>query len=352
MTVAIFAIAFALIFVIIYCFIINCCKGCAFKRRQDYENHSRPNVIDTAEIEHSYKWVTNDRGMLLFQQQFIPKTIIAVVGICHGYADHSNVNLTEFALRLCKHGIAVLLIDMEGHGLSDGLHGLIPDLDKTTEDITSAFYNQMNQLAFKNKPFFIYGHSMGGAIACNMCTSRSGYMNTKALYTEHIRGCIVVAPMFAVCSNIRPSSCMKWMLALLSYFAPHMPIYFSADLSQYFYNNSNNQTTKTYESKHKSDPLTYMGKLRVGTAMAMIVLMEYLSKQTIHFTTPILILHGTADQITCPNASTEFYNQCSSTDKTIHLYPNGNHDIVNEDDEVIMNQAHRDIVEWIYSRSM
>jgi hypothetical protein len=69
------------------------------------------------DIDHIRKWVPNSRGMLLCRQIFVPGGYVkAVIGICHGFGDHSQDFLTELAIKFCRCGFAVICMDAEGHG--------------------------------------------------------------------------------------------------------------------------------------------------------------------------------------------------------------------------------------------
>jgi alpha-beta hydrolase superfamily lysophospholipase len=62
---------------------------------------------------------------------------------------------------------------------------------------------------------------------------------------------------------------------------------------------------------------------------------------------PLLILHGTADKVTRPGGSQFFHDTAGSADKTLKLYPDHVHDLLNDlDKEVVMG----DIVGWIEAR--
>jgi acylglycerol lipase len=58
-------------------------------------------------------------------------------------------------------------------------------------------------------------------------------------------------------------------------------------------------------------------------------------------------MHGTADKATMPAGSRLFYETASSADKTLRLYQDRYHDLLNDlgKDEVV-----KDIVVWIESR--
>lgn len=82
--------------------------------------------------------------------------IKAVVCFCHGYTDQASfVKRVEYQ-RLVRQGIAVVAMDYEGHGRSDGPLGLIADWDLLIDD-TSTFFNQVTQQRFPDKKIFLMG---------------------------------------------------------------------------------------------------------------------------------------------------------------------------------------------------
>jgi hypothetical protein len=72
-------------------------------------------TIPTETVAHTLGWHTNARGMVMCNQQFIPKCgeVKGVVGICHGFSDHTHGFIMEFAIKLCNDGFAVLTMDVE-----------------------------------------------------------------------------------------------------------------------------------------------------------------------------------------------------------------------------------------------
>src|SRR4029450_3614417 len=61
-------------------------------------------------------------------------------------------------------------------------------------------------------------------------------------------------------------------------------------------------------------------------------------------TLPLLILHGTADKVTKPSGSREFYEKAGSSDKTLKLYEGYFHDPLAD---VGKQQVMADIQDWI-----
>jgi alpha-beta hydrolase superfamily lysophospholipase len=73
---------------------------------------------------------------------------------------------------------------------------------------------------------------------------------------------------------------------------------------------------------------------------------ELLKKSFGRITLPLLILHGTADKVTKPSGSKEFYERAGSTDKTLKLYEGHFHDLLAD---VGKEQVMSDIQGWIDS---
>ena len=74
---------------------------------------------------------------------------------------------------------------------------------------------------------------------------------------------------------------------------------------------------------------------------------ELLEKSFGQITLPLLILHGTADKVTKPSGSKEFYERAGSSDKTLKLYEGHFHDLLAD---VGKQQVMADIQAWIDAR--
>lgn len=96
-----------------------------------------------------------------------------------------------------------------------------------------------------------------------------------------------------------------------------------------------------------SDPLVYTGSIRVRTGYEILRITSYLQQNMNRLSVPFLVLHGTDDTVTDPQASQKLYEEASSTDKTIKLFEGLLHDLLFEPErETIMN----DIIQWLNCR--
>lgn len=61
---------------------------------------------------------------------------------------------------------------------------------------------------------------------------------------------------------------------------------------------------------------------------------------------PLLLLL----KVTCPKQSARLYNECSSSDKTLKLYPDAWHSLIRGEYEETSNRVLRDCTEWMEAR--
>ena len=88
----------------------------------------------------------------------IPKDIKvkAVVCFCHGFNDQSSYYKRIDYQRLIREGIAIITIEYEGHGRSDGLLSYISSWDLLIDD-TSQFFQETVETKFPGKKYFLMG---------------------------------------------------------------------------------------------------------------------------------------------------------------------------------------------------
>ena len=93
-----------------------------------------------------------------------------------------------------------------------------------------------------------------------------------------------------------------------------------------------------------ADPLIANESQASETVVEMVRADELLKKSFGQFTLPLLILHGTADKVTKPSGSKEFYEKAGSSDKTLKMYEGHFHDLLAD---IGKQQVMADIQTWI-----
>jgi alpha-beta hydrolase superfamily lysophospholipase len=92
------------------------------------------------------------------------------------------------------------------------------------------------------------------------------------------------------------------------------------------------------------DPLIHKEIQPALTVAALVRADERIRREFPRITLPVFICHGTADKATKPSGSQFFYDTAGSKDKTLKLYKDHFHDLLNDcDREVVM----ADMKAWI-----
>lgn len=292
-------------------------------------------------VEESY-WV-NRRGMSLMTNILTPddgQPIQAVVCYCHGYTDFPTLTRRKEFFRMVRKGIAVVIIEYEGHGRSDGYLGLITDWDKLIDD-TSEYFEQTARRRFPSTPIFLMGESMGGA--CAYCT----YNRNPKLF----RGVVFVAPMCKIGEDCLPP---QWVIDLFRKLAGpkgtastlgYLPIAPSQgidiDLS----------VRPLKQAMLTAFPMDYVRKPRLATARELLDVTIHISNDLQNFNAPFLVQHGSLDRITDPKLSQSLYEESKSQDKTLRLYDGMFHSLLCGEFDENIDVVFNDSINWVLERS-
>jgi len=125
------------------------------------------------------------------------KDIEAVVCLCHGYMDNASFFKRHEYIRLVNRGIALVTIEYQGHGRSDGELVYLPSWEDNIQDVVSYFRQTVNE-SFASKPCFLMGESMGGAISFDV------YDRSRNISDLNWKGVILCSPMCKISEEIMP----------------------------------------------------------------------------------------------------------------------------------------------------
>ncbi|ONI31421.1 hypothetical protein PRUPE_1G312100 [Prunus persica] len=233
----------------------------------------------------------NSRGLQIFCKSWMPKQGVPIKGVlffCHGYGDTCVFFFEGIARRIAASGYAVYAMDYPGFGLSEGLHGYIPSFDQLADDVIEQYTKIKGRPELKGLPHFILGQSMGGAVTLKV--------HLKEPYAWD--GVVLVAPM---CKAVYNVTC-------------------------------------------------YNDHVRLKTAVELLYATKDIEMQVEKVSSPLLILHGAADKVTDPLVSQYLYEKASSEDKTLKLYPEGYHCILEGEPDDRIFSVLDDIITWLDSR--
>lgn len=96
-----------------------------------------------------------------------------------------------------------------------------------------------------------------------------------------------------------------------------------------------------------TDPLVYTGSIRVRTGYEILRISSYLQRNLSRVQVPFLVLHGTADTVTDPEASRRLYEEACTAEKSIKLYKGFLHDLLFEPEQ---EEIMEDIIDWLNAK--
>jgi alpha-beta hydrolase superfamily lysophospholipase len=189
------------------------------------------------------------------------------------------------------------------------------------------FYDQVQRLE-PGKPIFLFGHSMGGAIALLHSLAQPSAFG----------GLILSAPALKVPSDV--PSLLIWFTKGIGGIAPKRPVL--------KLENSLFTRDTDFLAAMNSDPLIYNKPHPARTAAELLRAIDRIQKTMSSLALPVMIMHGTADKITNPDGSRQLNESASSKDKTLRLYEGHYHDLLHD-----LGNSHvsEDLLQWLDAHS-
>lgn len=273
-------------------------------------------------LHNENSWQTKD-GTRIFAQDWYPEEPPrAAVVLVHGLGEHSG-RYQHVAKYFTQAGYALTSMDLRGHGQSGGVRGHFS---------FEAIMNDIHQLldhtkkSFPNSPLFLYGHSLGGALALYF-----GYTQKRDLH-----GLIVTSPGLAAGS---PLPTVKIMAGkLLNSIVPKFTMNNGLDFDSLSHD-------PEVKKKYLSDPLVHplisaRGGIQLLNAGA------WIRSQKGPFPYPLLLMQGADDRIVNAAANEQFAKGLTG-DITFKMWPGLCHELHNEYDQ---ESVLKFMVDWLDQR--
>ncbi|KAI9568851.1 alpha beta-hydrolase [Boletus coccyginus] len=288
-------------------------------------------------------WLIGPQETRFFTRTYSPSSPAkAAVVFVHGFAEHIARYERVFPTWSSR-GIAVFAYDQRGFGrtaLDEQSKSKNSSYAKTSwkeqfEDIEWAV--QHTKQEFAGVPVFLYGHSMGGALVLAFPTRAQAPPSKEAV--SSIAGVISTSPLIL---QTKPASkASRWIGSKASRIAPSLLIPAPLNVNDICHDDA-------VKEAYLKDPLIKLyGSLR-GLSDMLDGGQGLLAKDYVHWPKqlPILLIHGTADQITSPMATEKFCGLLSAEDKTFSPYMNGFHELHNEPNGV-KEKLIQECIAWV-----
>ncbi|HHX69955.1 MAG: lysophospholipase [Miniphocaeibacter sp.] len=268
-------------------------------------------------------FLTKDSIQLRYREDYISNPI-AIVILVHGFAEHIE-RYDYITKKLNQNNISVFRYDARGHGLSTGKMGDMKSYKEMVDDLYEIvrFVIDNNE----NIKVFTLGHSMGGNICANFGIK---FPNTLAgqLFSGGAFGYFYDVPRVK-------KQFLKIASRLFS------SLYINNPVSE------NISSDKNVVESYKNDPLVINKATLRFMREFTIKASENIFNNTSKYYYPCFLGHGAEDKVISKEASKRFYNEISSSDKTLKIYNPLYHELFNEPAKDIVI---KDYVNWIRQR--
>lgn len=264
--------------------------------------------------------ISQDHLKIVYRQWPMAHAKGSVV-IVHGLKDHSG-RYQEFAQRLNAAGYSAYALDLRGHGQSDGPRQRVADFNDYLRDLQRLV--MLVQAREANRPVFLFGHSMGGAIVTQYALT----------FDQPLAGLILSAPAIKEDANVSPA-----LIAALQGLAQHFPAMPALHLEFKDFTR-NSQVLQDLQQ----DTLIAKGDVSAQLGAELLSTLLSIQKGLHRLEHPFLVLHGTADKLTNIAGSQMLFDKAQSPRKEFKQYPGLYHILLNEPEK---ETVYADIFAWL-----
>lgn len=260
-------------------------------------------------------------GLDLYYQSWLPDGAPkASIVIVHGMAEHGG-RYRHVVETLVPKGYAIYAADHRGHGRSPGKRMFVERWSDYLDDL-GIFVKLVKEWAGK-RPFFLYGHSMGGNIVLNYALRHpEGYNGVIA--SAPAVGKLDIPPFLALLSK------------LFSRLAPAMQLKTNLEVNDI-------SRDPAEVAAYAADPLVQdVGTPRFAVELAKSA--EWAMAHAAEFKPPLLLIHGDGDNLVNVESSRKFFASVPIQDKKLIVYKGGAHESHND---IHREQVITDIEQWL-----
>lgn len=253
---------------------------------------------------------------------------VALVFFAHGLFDCS-LRYSQMAERLASSGFEVHAMDIEGHGKSSGVRGLIQDYEEAVTDLHAFVCTTLIQEANLKMRFIIMAKAMGSILATHVVNRMMSESVRKPL------AFVMISPAGKIKQSFSFFAMRKVVAKVASNVAPRMEIG-SFNVNGMF-------SDPAERTAYLGDPLVVHGKIASVTASTMLKAMELQEYGAIHC--PVFIQAAEHECVVDRESAVVLFSSVPSPLKLMMTYALAHHDLPHEP-EPVREAVLADLVEF------
>lgn len=279
-------------------------------------------MVQTLAMQHVESNFTSSDGLTIYRQAWLPDgPPRGAVMLLHGLAEHSG-RYSHVADALVGVGFAVHALDHRGHGRSAGRRVYVKSYDEFQSDLLQ--FRRLIEAEHPQLPLVVLGHSMGGNLALGHVLD----------HQDGVQALVLSGPALTL-GNALPT----WQVRLLLLIAKVAP-----RLRPQALDASTISRDPEVVAAYRADPLVVNGKVTAGLGAALIGAMRSFPARVASLRLPILLLHGTNDQLADIGGSKDLERLAVNAQVTAHYYDGLAHEVFNEPERATVLH---DLTEWL-----
>ncbi len=292
--------------------------GCCSSEPEEAGRREWCKAVGMRVAEQSF---TGQAGIKIHLSSWLPDgEATGVIVLAHGFGEHSGRydNLVQVVVPA---GYAVYAPDHRGHGKSEGHRALIDKHDYLLDDLDQVF--ALAAKAHPGKPTFLIGHSMGGNIALASALRNQGRLAGLVLSGPVVTNDGIAKPLIVIASllgKLAPKAGVKQLGA------------------------SGVSRDPNVVAAYENDPMVFHGKVPAGTGAALVATSKEFPARLPSLKVPLLVVHGSADQLVSVESGKTAYRLAGSADKTLKIYDGLYHEVFNEPEHA---EVLADVLNWL-----
>lgn len=263
-------------------------------------------------------------GVALFVRRFEPASRDAdrSVLLVHGMSEHGEC-YQHVAESMVARGWNVVLPDLRGHGRSGGDHIHVSDFTEYVADLKRV----LDASGLRAENTVLVGHSMGGLISARFVQQ----------FPDRVSALALLSPLLGV--RVRISPITVAVARLISLVRPR---------SRFRKRTKREDSTRNQEALTRGDAdLLIRESVTAAWYFAMRQALRTVWDLAEQISCPILVMQAGADLIVDPAAPQGWLQRVGSADKSLRMFPDHYHELLNEID---WSNTLADMLDWLEQR--
>jgi len=266
-----------------------------------------------------WKWKSRDK-LEMAARGWTTENPKAVICLVHGLGEHIN-RYNHVGQAFTNAGYALQGFDLRGHGLSGGQRGHVPSYESLLDDIGDFLADA--QKRYPGLPLFLYGHSLGGNLAINYALR----------FPANLNGLIATSPLLKLAFEPAPAQ-----LTLAKVMNNIVPSFSQPSGLEQAAISRDPEIVRAYAA----DPLVH-DKITARLFTVLHASGLWALEHAAGLKVPTLLMHGSADRLTSPEASKEFARTAGSI-VTLRIWDGFYHELHNEPEKAAVLKV---MIDWL-----